>query len=193
MRVISETGQQIGIMPVRRALQLARERGLDLVEVAPNANPPVCRILDYGKYKYEQDKQERESRKRHKQAEVKGVRLRPNISEHDIHFKIRKAIEFLMDGDKVKFTVIFRSREITRPQKGQELLERIAQASQEYGTVERPPTMEGRTMVMVLAPKKHVERYVARNDLTHGLGGSKDAQNQNEQVSSQTVQSVSDG
>lgn len=180
-------------MPVRRALQLARERGLDLVEVAPNANPPVCRILDYGKYKYEQDKQERESRKRHKQAEVKGVRLRPNISEHDIHFKIRKAIEFLMDGDKVKFTVIFRSREITRPQKGQELLERIAQASQEYGTVERPPTMEGRTMVMVLAPKKHVERYVARNDLTHGLGGSKDAQNQNEQVSSQTVQSVSDG
>jgi translation initiation factor IF-3 len=186
VRVIDENGKQIGVMHIRRALKIAQERGLDLVEVAPNANPPVCRILDYGRYRYEQEKLAKESKRKHKQADVKTIRLRPSIGAHDIETKVRNAREFLLDGDKVKFIVIFRSREIGRPQMGETLLKKVADALQEEGTVERPPTMEGRQMVMVMIPRKKPSRPQTE-------GGQADAKNENEQDSRQAVQTHGDG
>lgn len=189
VRVIDENGKQIGVMHIRRALKIAQERGLDLVEVAPNANPPVCRILDYGRYRYEQEKLAKESKRKHKQAEVKTIRLRPSIGAHDIETKVRNAREFLQDGDKVKFIVIFRSREIGRPQMGETLLKKVADALQEEGMVERPPTMEGRQMVMVLAPRKKP----ARSETAQREGGKPYAKDENEQDSRQAVQTHGDG
>lgn len=152
-RLIDESGQQLGIKDVRDALALAREKGLDLIEVSPTANPPVCRIMDYGKYKYEQGKREREARKRHHVTEVKGIRLKSDTDEHDLQFKLRNAIKFLREGDRVKFTVIFRSREITHPELAKRSLDRLAQEASEVAIVEKPPGMEGRTMTMILSPK----------------------------------------
>jgi translation initiation factor IF-3 len=143
----------VGVVPLRQALELAAEKNLDLIEVAANANPPVCRIMDYGKYKYEQGKREREAHKKQKSSEVKGIRMRPGIDEHDFQFKLKNALRFLHEGDKVKFTVIFRSREITHPEFARRSLQRIAEASEEVATVEKAPSMEGRTMTMILSPK----------------------------------------
>lgn len=154
VRVIDENGQQLGIMDIHRALDIARERSLDLIEVAPMATPPVCRIMDYGRYRYEQSKRERESQKKQRGGDLKGVFLRPQTDEHDIQFKVRNIIKFLKDGDKVKVTVRFRSREITHPEFAERLLNQVAEMVKEAGTVERPPAMEGRTMTMTLAPKK---------------------------------------
>ncbi|GBC92333.1 Translation initiation factor IF-3 [bacterium HR15] len=187
--MIDENGKQIGVMHIRRALKIAQERGLDLVEVAPNANPPVCRILDYGRYRYEQEKLAKESKRKHKQAEVKTIRLRPNIGAHDIETKVRNAREFLQDGDKVKFIVIFRSREIGRPQMGETLLKKVADALQEEGTIERPPSMDGRQMVMVLAPRKKP----AHSATAQAEGGTHHAKNEDEQDSRQAIQTHSDG
>ena len=133
---------------------MARERGLDLLEVAPTANPPVCRIMDYGKYKYEQGKRDREAAKKQRMTELKGIRMRPGIDEHDFQFKLKNALKFLRGGDKVKVTVIFRSREFTHPEFARASLERMAEIAKEtgVGTVEKPASMEGRTMTMVLAP-----------------------------------------
>jgi len=132
---------------------MAREKGLDLIEVSPTANPPVCKIMDYGKYKYEQGKRDREARKKHHISELKIIKMRPATDEHDFQFKLKHAIEFLTEGDKVKVTVQFKSREITHPEFARRALDRIAEATAEIAAIEKPPGLEGRTMTMILTPK----------------------------------------
>jgi translation initiation factor IF-3 len=139
-------------MPTTQALDMARERGLDLVEVAPNANPPVCRILDYGKFKYEQAKKEREAHKHQKQSQLREVRFKPKIGTHDIDFKTKVVEKLLRGGDKVKVSVMFRGREITHPEIGRDLLNRVSNNLKDVAVVERQPSMEGRFMNMYLAP-----------------------------------------
>lgn len=140
-------------MPLREALRIAQEQGLDLVEVAPQARPPVCRIMDFGKYKYEQSKREREARKKQRTVDIKEIKLRPGIEEHDFKVKARNTLRFLEDGDKVKVTVMFRGREISHAELGEKLCWRLAEEVAERASVERPPKLEGRNMVMILAPK----------------------------------------
>lgn len=154
MRLISETGEQLGVMPVAKALAIARERGYDVVEVAPQSQPPVCRLLDYGKFKYEQTKKEREARKKQKSVLLREVRMRPKIGEHDFEFKTRIIRKLLKEGDKVKVSVLFRGREITHPELGKELLARVAQELGEAAIVERAPEMDARRMIMILTPGK---------------------------------------
>ncbi len=154
IRVVDENGAQLGVLPTREALARARERGLDLIEVAPQAQPPVCRIIDYGKYKYETSKREREAAKKHKQSDLKGIKMFPHIDQHDFEVKLRSALKFLHDGDKVKVTVAFKGREITHPEFGRLQMEKIIAAATEIGgQVEKPPAMEGRQMTMILSPK----------------------------------------
>ncbi len=153
VRLIDDENEAKGIIDVRDALALAKERGLDLIEVAPQATPPVCRIMDYGKYKYEQAKREKESHKKQKGGDVKGVYLRPGTDDHDLMFKLKNALKFLAEGDKVKFTVRFRSREIAHPEFARKLLDRVVEAAGDKAAVEKAPAMEGRTMTMILAPK----------------------------------------
>jgi translation initiation factor IF-3 len=141
-------------MPLREALARAQEAGLDLVEVAPTANPPVCRIIDFGKYKYEQAKRDRVAHKKSKASELKGMRLSPKIGEHDLQTKTRAVSMFLKDGDKVRVSMWFRGREMAHPQVGEQILRRMAQQLTEVAVVERQPLMEGRNMIMILAPKK---------------------------------------
>jgi translation initiation factor IF-3 len=150
--IIDDEGQKLGVMPIYDALNMARERGLDLVEVAPNANPPVCRILDYGKFKYEQSKKERDARKHQHQAQLREVRFKPKIGTHDIDFKTKVVQKLLQDGDKVKVSVMFRGREITHPEIGRGLLMRVQENLKDVAVVERQPSMEGRFMNMYLAP-----------------------------------------
>lgn len=152
VRVIGESGEQLGVMSVLQALQMARERNADLVEVAPIAVPPVCRILDYGKFKYEQTKKEREARKHQKIVLLKEVRMKPNIDEHDVAFKTRAARKFLEEGDKVKITVVFRGRYLAHPQLGRELLDKMAAELKSLAAVEKPASMEGRNMTLILSP-----------------------------------------
>jgi translation initiation factor IF-3 len=152
VRVIDDEGEQRGVMNIRDALALARERGLDLIEVAPQAAPPVCRIMDYGKHKYEQAKKDRESHKKQRGGDLKGVWMRPQTDDHDFNFKLKNALKFLEEGDKVKITIRFRSREITHPEFARKLLDRVVEASNGIATVEKAPAMEGRTMTMILAP-----------------------------------------
>ncbi len=140
-------------MSPKEALKIALERNLDLVEVAPNANPPVCRIMDFGKYKYEQSKKEREARKKQRIINVKEVKLRPNIEDHDFMTKTKNAIRFLKNGDKVKVTIMFRGREITHPEIGKELCLRLANEVKDLAKIEKEAKVEGRNMVMVLSPK----------------------------------------
>jgi translation initiation factor IF-3 len=144
----------IGIVSAREAQLKANERELDLVKISPNANPPVCKIMDYGKFLYEQNKREKEAKKKQTVIEVKELRLSAKIEEHDFGFKAKNAIKFLEDGDKVKVSIRFRGREISYATMGKEVLEKFAEAVKEYGKVEKPPIMEGRTMSMVLAPHK---------------------------------------
>lgn len=153
VRVVDENGVQVGIVAAREALQMAEQRGLDLIEVAPNANPPVCRIMDYGKYKYAQSKRERESRKKQKMAEMRAIRIRPRIDEHDFNVKLKLLRRLVADGDKVKVNLLFRSREMTHPEFGQRVLARLAEGASDVAQVERAPTIEGRMMTMILAPK----------------------------------------
>jgi translation initiation factor IF-3 len=154
VRLIDENGEQLGVLPTSEALRIARDRGLDLVEVAPMATPPVCRLMDYGRYKYEQTKKERDARKHATRIELKEVRLRPKTDEHDLDFKTRAVQRFLKEGDKVKVTLMFRGREMAHPQIGRQILEQLAEAVREFGQVERMPLLEGRTMTMILAPLK---------------------------------------
>jgi translation initiation factor IF-3 len=153
VRVISAEGEQLGVMPTEQALAAAREADLDLVEVAPNERPPVCRIMDYGKFKYTEAKKKRETQKKSKTTEIKGIRLRPGTDEHDIAFKVRDAQRFLEEGDKVQVTLIFRSREASHPEIGRAQLQRLAEGTAEIAVVEQSPTLEGRRMTMLLAPK----------------------------------------
>jgi translation initiation factor IF-3 len=152
VRVIDAEGQQLGVLSLRDALAIAGEKDLDLVEVAPNANPPVCRLMDYGKYLYEKQKRERESRKAQKQIEVKEVRLRPKTDEHDIQVVLTKIRKFTKEGAKVRVRIRFRGREIYHPDVAQELLKRVAGDVAEEVTVESMPAFDGKSMVMVLAP-----------------------------------------
>ena len=140
------------MLPIAEALTLARERELDLVEVAPNAAPPVCRLLDYGKYKYEQAKKERNASKHQHQGDLREVRFKVKIGEHDMDLKVRRAERFLREGDKVKVSVMFRGREILHPEIGRGLLERVQEKLKEVSVVDKPPTMEGRFVNMILTP-----------------------------------------
>lgn len=153
VRVIGSDGEQLGIMSGREAQQLAYEKHLDLVEIAPTAKPPVCRIMDYGKYRYEQQKREKESRKKQKTFDIKEVKLRPSIEEHDFNVKFKNAVRFLEDGDKVKVTIMFRGRELSHPELGEVLLNKMAAQLKEMAVVERQPKLEGKNMIMIVAPK----------------------------------------
>jgi translation initiation factor IF-3 len=154
VRVIDEEGQQLGIMPPQQAIQMARDRGLDLVEVAPQATPPVCRIIDFGKYLYEQKKRAHEAKKKQVVIEVKEIKFRPATDEHDYNFKMKHAQEILKEGNKVKATVRFRGREITHKELGAQLLDRLSEDLAECGIVEFRPRLEGMQMMIILAPKK---------------------------------------
>ena len=154
IRLIDDNGDQLGIVATDEARALAAERGLDVVEVAPNARPPVCRLMDYGKYKYEQARKAREAKKKQHVINVKEVKLRPKIETHDIEFKLRHARKFLEEGDKVKFTLMFRGREVTHPELGVRLLEQVKERLLDVAVVEADIRHEGRTMTMFLAPIK---------------------------------------
>lgn len=151
MRVIDAEGNQLGILQSRQALNTAREQGLDLVMVSPTAQPPVCKIIDFGKFKYLTEKQQKEGKR--KQQDVKGIKISPRIAEHDIEFLERNAHRFLEEGHKVKITCMFRAREVTHPEIGRKKLERMAADLAEIAVIERQPTMDGRLMIMVLNPK----------------------------------------
>ncbi|MFV9511142.1 translation initiation factor IF-3 [Tepidibacillus sp. LV47] len=153
VRLIGPDGEQIGIVPLKEALRIAEEQNLDLVNVAPAAKPPVCRIMDYGKFRYEQSKKEKEARKNQKVINTKEIRLSPTIEENDFQTKLRSAIKFLKAGNKVKVTIRFRGREITHQNIGENVLNRLAKEVEEISVVERKPKLEGRSMVMILAPK----------------------------------------
>jgi len=153
VRLVGAEGEQIGIKPLREALQMAMDLNLDLVNVAPTAKPPVCRIMDYGKFRYEQQKKEKEARKNQKIVDIKEVWFRANIEEHDFQTKLRNVIKFLKDGDKVKCSVRFRGREITHADIGKKILDRVKDEVAEISNVERVPKLEGRSMIMILAPK----------------------------------------
>ncbi|MBR6756204.1 MAG: translation initiation factor IF-3 [Peptococcaceae bacterium] len=154
VRLVDDAGEQLGVMPPREAVKIAAEKGLDLVEVAPTANPPVCRIMDYGKFKYEQSKKEKEAKKNQRTISVKEVKLRPNIEDHDFLTKAKNASKFLESGDKVKVTIMFRGREITHPELGKVLCDRFAQELSSVSKVEKEAKVEGRNMIMILAPHK---------------------------------------
>ncbi len=152
MRVIDDQGQQLGVMATRAALELARERGLDLVEVAPNSAPPVCRLLDYGKFRYLQSTKEREARKSQKSVVVRQVRFRPKTGEHDIQSKERMVHRLLGQGSKVKLTVLFRGRELAHPDIGVNILRRVAEGLKDEAKLEQAPSLEGRMMSVILVP-----------------------------------------
>jgi translation initiation factor IF-3 len=153
VRLISADGQQLGVMPIREALTMAVEAHLDLVEVAPQASPPVCRIMDYGKFKYQQSKKQQEARRRQTTIQVKEVKVRPKIEEHDMGFKLRNSRRFLEDGDKVKISVIFRGREIAHTDRGYRILTQMAEALADIANVEQSPKLEGRNLSMIVTPK----------------------------------------
>jgi translation initiation factor IF-3 len=153
VRVVTEAGEQLGVMNPRDALREAQERGLDLVEVAPTARPPVCRIMDFGKYKYEQSKRDREARKKQKVVTIKEVKMRPNIEDHDFDVRQRQTEQFLKDGDKIKATIMFRGREVVHADLGKQVLDRLLESVKDLCIVERPAKLEGKNMIMILAPK----------------------------------------
>ena len=154
VRLISNDGEQLGIVAIQKAQEIAVEKGMDLVKIAPGSNPPVCKIMDYGKYRFEQAKREKEARKNQRVVEIKEIRLTPNIDIGDLNTKVKNACRFLKDGDKVKVSVRFRGREVTHSSLGQDLLHRFAELCSECSTVEKQPKLEGRQMLMFLAPAK---------------------------------------
>lgn len=152
VRAIGADGSQLGILTIEKALEMAEEQELDLVEVAPTARPPVCKIMDYGKYKYQLSKKAQEAKRRQVTIQIKEVKIRPKTEEHDFQVKVKKIRDFLAEGDKVKVTVMFRGREVTLPEKGIAQLDRMTQELADAAKVEQPARMEGRTMFMMLAP-----------------------------------------
>ena len=154
LRVIADDGEQLGIVAIQKAQDIAVEKGMDLVKIAPQAKPPVCKIMDYGKFRFEQAKREKEARKNQRVVEIKEIRLTPNIDIGDLNTKVKNACRFLKDGDKVKVSVRFRGREVTHSSLGQDLLHRFAELCSECSTVEKQPKLEGRQMLMFLAPAK---------------------------------------
>ena len=162
MRLIDEDGTQVGVVSVREALAIAEERGLDLVEVAPNAVPPVCRVMDYGKFRYEQSKKEREARKNQRQVEIKQIRLEPKTDDHDLETKAKQARRFILEGDKVKFNLRFKGREIFHQNIGVAILEQMAESLQDVAIVEQRPLMEGRVLSLTLAPNPKAKQTQQR-------------------------------
>lgn len=154
IRLIGADGEQVGIVSLDDAKERARDAGLDLVEVAPDARPPVCKLMDYGKFRYEEQRKARDARKKQHTVSIKEVKYRPGIEDHDYEFKTRHVRRFLEDGDKVKITMMFRGRQMSHPELGLEVLERVAAAVEDLGKIESQPTREGRTMSMVIAPIK---------------------------------------
>lgn len=152
VRLIDHDGEMVGVINTREAISMAEEVGLDLIEVSPNADPPVCKILDYGKYKYEQQKKKNEARKKQKVMEIKELRLRPVIGDHDLEIKLNSAKRFLKDGDKVKFTLKFRGREMSNQEQGHAIMKKVQEALAELSKIEHPPKLEGRQMIMVVTP-----------------------------------------
>ena len=157
VRVTDAQGEQLGIMSTRDALRKAEEAHLDLVEVAPKAKPPVCRIMDFGKYRYEQQKREKEAKKKQKVISVKEVKLRPGIETHDFNFKVKNAMRFIAEGNKVKATIMFRGRELSHPELGREILQRVAAQLKDLVSIERDAKLEGKNMIMILAPKAQIK------------------------------------
>lgn len=170
VRLVDEDGQQIGVVPTKEALQMSEERGVDLVEVAPNAKPPVCRLMDYGKYKYELKKQA--NAKKQKTQTLKEVKFRPNIGDHDLDVKINRIREFLEDDNKAKIRIFFRGREIVHPEIGRMLANKIVERVSDVGGVDMAPRLEGKNLIMVLSPKKKSAQ-----------GGKENAKNENENKS----------
>ena len=154
VRVVSETGEQLGIMPINEARAMAEEAGIDLVLIAPNAKPPVCRIIDYGKFKYEQTRKEKEAKKKQKTIEIKEIRMSPNIDTNDLNTKVNAAKKFLQKGDRVKVTLRFRGREMAHMQNGRVILDEFAKALEDVAVVEKAPKVEGRTLTMFLTEKR---------------------------------------
>lgn len=183
VRLIDEEGQMVGVMTSSQALAMARERGLDLVEVSPMAVPPVCKLMDYGRFKYEQSKKENEARKHQKVSELKEIRLSPRTDDHDLFVKVRKIEEFLGEGDKVKVGVRFRGRELAHPELGRQLLEKISAGLKSIAVIERPPLMEGKIMSMIVSrapgwepPKKAAPEARSRKN-SNGPAAAVSAQN----------------
>lgn len=160
VRVVDDDGAMLGILPTHEALRKAQERGLDLVEVNPKADPPVCKILDFGKYKYDEKKKQKDAKRKQTTVELKEIKLRPKTDDHDLAFKARAARRFLEAGHKVKFTVRFRGREITHPEKAQEQLDWITKQCEDLATIEVRPAMEQRTMTLLMAPKPAIMQKV---------------------------------
>ncbi len=161
VNVIGKDGEQLGDLDTHEALGMAQEQNLDLVEVAPGADPPVCRIMDYGKHKYRQSKKAHEAKKNQKIVHVKEVKFRPNTDQHDYDFKLKHVQRFLEAGDKAKVVIFFRGREILHRENGQKILDRVVEATEEMATIEQAPKQEGRTLVMILAPKSPKKAAVA--------------------------------
>ncbi|MBV9119914.1 MAG: translation initiation factor IF-3 [Chloroflexi bacterium] len=158
VRLVDDNGAQLGVLRLEEALELAQEKNLDLVEVAPTANPPVCKLLDFGRFKYEQTKREREARKGQKQLVLKEIWFRPNVDDHDRNFKTKQIQRFLEEGDKVKVTVRYRGRELAHPELGRTVLNRVATDLENLASIEKPATMEGRAMTMIVAPGKALQK-----------------------------------
>jgi translation initiation factor IF-3 len=182
VRLIDDEGNQVGVMKIADALNFAQERELDLVEVAPEARPPVCRVLDYSKYKYEQAQKQKQARKHQQQITVREIKFRPKIAQHDYDTKKQHVQRFLRHKDKVKITIMFRGREVTHPERGTAILDRLAEELAELGVVEQHPTQEGRNMTMLMAPSKAVLAGRAEHpvsdaaDADNGSGGAGGAQ-----------------
>ena len=164
VRVVAPDGSQIGVQAIDAAMYLADQLGLDLVEVAPEARPPVCKLMDYGKYKYDESVKRKMNRKQQKRTVIKEVKLRPKIDDHDFDVKARRAIGFLEEEDKVKVTMMFRGREVTHPEIGRQLLDKMSQALSEHGSIEVMPRLEGRNMTMVIAPLPAAQRKERKSD-----------------------------
>ena len=154
MRLIGANGENVGIVSIREALRLADEAELDLIEISPNAEPPVCKILDLGKYRYELQKRKAEARKNQKVVELKEIKLSPNIDTHDYEVKVRNALRFIEEGNKVKFSLRFRGREMAYMQQGQDIMNRVVEDTAQYVKVEQPAKLEGRQLTMVVVPNK---------------------------------------
>lgn len=181
VRVTGADGEQLGIMQTKDALKLAEDLHLDLVEVAPKARPPVCRIMDFGKYRYEQQKRDKEARKKQKVITIKEVKLRPNIEQHDFDVKLKNAQRFIEEGNKVKVTVMFRGRELSHPELGSTILNKMSEALGDTVSVERTAKLEGKNMTMILSPK------VQKAKKTTTKGGTDNAKNKDASSDSQTL------
>ena len=176
VRLIDSEGNQLGVMPTKQALEMAEEAGLDLVKIVANAQPPVCKLMDYDKHRYEQSKRERDLRKNQRIVTLKEVQLSATIEENDVQTKFRNAVKFLQDGDKVKVSIRFRGRQIAHADIGMKIMEDFAARIEEYGIVERRPSLEGRHMIMILGPKAEKKSFAEKSQERKQKNASKEAE-----------------